>query len=85
MRMMDSEREQSVLRLALYLDKEDAKQLILELSKLLEDPEASEHFHMFDDGADDPMHREISCSIVTDAKLSRGRYTKLERKVFDED
>ena len=80
MRMLDADREQSVRVLQLYLTLTEAKEFRNQLDKLLADPEANEHFHIF---AED-MSRELSCSIITSRKLAGTSYTDLERKVFDE-
>jgi len=68
----------SMSQAQLYLSAAEARKLVGELQRLLEDPEANEHFHVFseDGGA------ELSCSIVTEAKLSASRYTPAERKAF---
>jgi hypothetical protein len=79
MRMLDVERESSILNLQLYLTVSEAKELQNELAKLLTDPEANEHFHIF---SDDPG-RGLSCSIVTKKKMERiSSYSKLEQKVL---
>ncbi len=80
MRILDTEREQSVMVLQLYLTVTEATNLRKQLDGLLTDPEANEHFHTF---ADD-MSRELSCSILTPHKLETGHYTELERKIFRE-
>ena len=81
MRMLDAEKEVSVRNLQLYLSPSEAQFFRKELDKLLADPEAIEHSHVF---ADD-MSREISFSIFTPQKLKASpHYTKLERKIFDE-
>ena len=81
MRMLDSDREQSVRVLQLYVTAREARELHKGLAKLLEDPEGSEHFHVF---AND-MSSEISVSIVTETKLNSGGYTALESRIFSED
>jgi hypothetical protein len=81
MRMIDFDRKCSVKTLAMYLRPSEAKQLRDELSKLLQDPEAKEHFHIFDND----MSREISCSIITEKKLKNlKRYNKLEQQILRE-
>lgn len=80
MRMLDVERKQAVRALQLYLTSEEAVQLVEGLTRLLRDPEASEHEHL---GID--LSREFSFSLVTPAKLARlERYTKLERQILSE-
>ena len=67
-----------VSQLQLYLSASEARKLVSELQGLLVDAEASEHFHLFseDGGA------ELSCSIVTGAKLGGVGYTRQERDAF---
>ncbi len=81
MRMLDVEREQGVWNLQLYLSPKEAADLHKHLGRLLCDPEANEHEHVF---AKD-VSREISFSIVTAQKLESEGYTELERKIFDEE
>ncbi|VAW67380.1 hypothetical protein MNBD_GAMMA08-1002 [hydrothermal vent metagenome] len=79
MRMLDVEKKQSVWNLQLYLTEAEAKELYSELGKLLADPEANEHFHVFSEDSG----RELSCSIVTRKKMKNiSAYSKLERKVL---
>jgi hypothetical protein len=78
--MLDLDRELSVSVLQLYLTPKEAMDIRNELDKLLSDPEANKHFHVF---AED-MSRELSCSIVTARKLAKPGYTDLERKIFNE-
>ena len=80
MRMLDADKEASVFRLQLYLSVQEASELRKELDRLLKDPEASEHIHVFDHD----MSRELSCSIVTPRKLERGAYTELEEAILYE-
>ena len=81
MRMLDVDRKQSVRVMQLYLSPHEATQFRDALSKLLRDPEQSDHEHVF---AED-MSREISCSIVTPKKLSDlSDYTDVERKILQE-
>jgi len=80
MRMLDAQKEQSVLILQLYLTPEEAREMRERLDGLLADPEADEHFHLPLDSAG----RELSCSIVTPRKLKEVRYTALERKILEE-
>ena len=82
MRMIDLGRNCSVKVVAMYLAPSEARQLVSELNKLLETPEANEHFHVYE--AD--MSREISCSIITEKKLANlKQYNKLEQEVLSED
>jgi hypothetical protein len=62
----------------LYMSFAEAQEFARELQRLLADPEASEHFHVLskDGGA------EVSVSIVTRAKLAKGRYTAEEVETF---
>jgi hypothetical protein len=80
MRIIDADRKHSARCLQLYLTVKEALELRVHLDRLLADPEANEHFHLFSDDAS----REISCSIVTPRKLAHGSYTDFERGVFDE-
>jgi hypothetical protein len=81
MRMLDSDRKESVRNLQLYLSLAEAQMFRKELDRLLADAEAVEHSHVM---ADD-MSREISVSILTPMKLqSCHSYTKLEQKIFEE-
>ena len=78
MRMLDPNTGEPLGQLQLYLSTAEARKLVDELRKLLDDPEANEHFHVFsEDGAD-----ELSCSVVTEAKLSASGYTPEERRAF---
>ena len=80
MRIIDTDREQSVRCLQLYLTVREAREFQQHLQHLLADADSNEHFHVNSDDAS----REISCSIITPQKLAHGTYTDLERKVFDE-
>jgi hypothetical protein len=78
--MFDLGHKHSVAHLQLYLSCDEAEQLRDNLNRLLVDPEANMHFHLTtSDG-----RRDLSCSIITPAKLSSGRYTGDERRLFDE-
>ena len=81
MKMLDVENKSSIRNLQLYLTESEAKQLQAELSKLLSNPEANEHFHLMAEGSG----REISCSIITPNKMSNiSSYTKLEQQILTE-
>jgi hypothetical protein len=81
MRVIDTDRKHSVRSAQIYLTVREAQELYDHLEQLLNDPEASEHFHVIADDAS----REISYSILTSTKLAEGRhYTNLERSVFAE-
>ena len=80
MRMLDTDREQSVRVLQLYLTEREARELHKGLTELLKDPEKNEHVHVF---AKD-MSSELSFSIVTETKLQLGGYTSLEDRLFSE-
>jgi len=56
MRMLDVENKCSVWNLQLYFPVAEAKKLHTELSKLLDNPEANEHFHVMSEDSG----REIS-------------------------
>jgi hypothetical protein len=80
--MIDLERKCAIRNLALYLTPDEAFRLCEELGKLLKDPEANKHFHVMTEGYHLP---EISCSIITERKLSNIRkYSKLEHKILGE-
>lgn len=77
MRILDPE-NRDMPQVLIYLSALEARKMVDELSKLLDDPEAHEHFHLFsEDGGP-----ELSCSIVTAAKLAGSRYTAEERQAF---
>jgi len=78
--MLDVEKNTSVRTLQLYFTAEEAKAFCDRLDQLLINPEASEHFHAYDND----MSREISCSILTETKLKNGKYTELEKRIFSE-
>lgn len=80
MQIIDTDREQSVRCLQLYLTVREAQEFLQHLQHLLADAESNEHIRVHSDDA----LREISCSIITAQKLAHGTYTVLERKVFDE-
>jgi hypothetical protein len=82
MRMLDPDKKLSIKSLQLFLTTKEASQFIDDLQELLKDPEANEHFHIYSDD----HSREISCSLLTDAKLiDLSRYTKLEQKIILEE
>jgi len=81
MRMLDVESKSSVWNLQLYLTVAEAKELQAELSKLLDNPEENEHFHIMSEDSG----REISCSIITPNKMEHiSTYTKLEQQILTE-
>ncbi len=66
MRFLDAEGKSDLRNLQLYLTPTEAREMVEQLSTLLDDPDAFEHFHVFsDDGG-----WELSCSLVTARKLS---------------
>jgi len=78
MRLIDSNGEKQLAQVQLYLSRDEARQMVAELNRLLADPEAKEHFHLLsEDGGG-----ELSCSVVTAQKLGASGYTSGERKVF---
>ena len=78
MRLIDGDSMERLSQVQLYLRAAEARRFVAELEKLLADPEASEHFHVFsEDGGD-----EVSVSILTPAKLAGKGYTPDERKAF---
>jgi hypothetical protein len=79
MRMIDYERKTSIKGLGIYLTPQEAEELGRKLNKLLENPEANEHFHIYQHD----MSREISCSIITENKLNDIKsYNKLEQQIL---
>jgi hypothetical protein len=79
MRMIDYDRKISIKTLGIYLSPQEAEELRDELNELLENPEANEHFHVYQHD----MSREISCSIITENKLKNiKRYNKLEQQIL---
>ena len=81
MRILDEEREQTVQTVALFLTEREARDFVIRLERLLKDPEANEHFHVY---SNESNRREISCSIVTPTKLACLPYAEIERKALDE-
>lgn len=81
MRMLNVEKKDVVWSLQLYLTEMEAEEMYMELGKLLVDPEANEHFHIFSEDSG----RELSCSIVTRRKMENiAAYSKLEQKLLME-
>lgn len=81
MRMIDDNRQGSLKGVSLYLTPREAEEMRRELDRLLKDPEANEHFHVYSDQND----REVSCSIITEKKLKNIKsFSKLEQKVLTE-
>ena len=78
MRILDSQSDRLAAQVQLYLSANEARELIASLNKLVGDPEAIDHFHLFsEDGGS-----ELSCSIVTARKLTAGGYTTAEREAM---
>ena len=81
MKMINDDTHDSLKRVSLFLTPKEAKQMRDELNRLLENPEAKEHFHLYSEG----HMREISCSIITESKLKEIKmYNKYERQVLQE-
>jgi hypothetical protein len=81
MKMIDDQQQRSLTSASLYLTPREAREMRDNLDHLLEDPEAHEHFHVYSDD----NSREISCSIITEAKLKNlKKYNKLEQQVLSE-
>lgn len=81
MRMLDVDKQTSVKGLQLYLTPDEALRFRDELNKLLKDPEANEHSHIY---ASD-MHGEFSFSIITHKKMENiSTYTALEQRILTE-
>ena len=82
MRIIDLNKKCSINAMSVYLTRNEAEQFRDELNRLLKNPEADEHFHIYEDN----MFREISCSIITEKKLRNiKRYNKLERMILGGD
>jgi hypothetical protein len=80
--IIDYDKQTSVRTIGLYLTVPEAEILKEELSKLLENPESSDHFHVYQEA----NTREISCSIITEKKLRNiKKYNKLEQQLLLED
>ena len=82
MKMINDRAQDAVKSISLYLSPREAEEMRDGLNRLLQDPEAKEHFHVYSDD----NKQEISCSIITDVKLKDlSSFNKHERKVlFDE-
>jgi len=78
MRMLDGLSSRLIENLQLYLSADEAKQLRDALARLLADPEATEHVHVFSRD----MRVELSASIVTEAKVAAGGYTAAEQALL---
>ncbi|MBN1663276.1 MAG: hypothetical protein JW943_06720 [Deltaproteobacteria bacterium] len=82
MRMIDFDKKCAVKSIDLYLTIGEASWLKEELERLLRDPEADDHFHIYDEK---DQNREISCSIITENKLKKlSGYNKLERQILSD-
>jgi len=80
--MIDDKRQCSLKSVSLYLTPREAAEMKSELERLLKDPEANEHFHVYSDRND----REISCSVITEKKLKNIKsFNKVEQKVLTEE
>lgn len=78
--MIDMNSKNSSTEFALYLTVGEARDMTQKLTELLSDPEANEHFHVYDEKEGT---KSLSVSIVTDEKLKDPkRYTELEKRVF---
>jgi hypothetical protein len=78
MRLIDTETNEAVEQVQLYLSPDEARRFVKEIEALLMNSEANEHFHLFsEDGG-----CELSCSVVTRAKLALTGYTAEERRAF---
>jgi len=72
MRMLDVERETSVSNLQLYLTQKEATELIKELSRLLKEPEANEHLHIFSEDMDRETRIQPASATPAAWKTSAG-------------
>jgi len=78
MRMIEPYEKTEIHLLQLYLTQNEAAELKSELEELLRDPESNDHFHILSEDG----RRDLSCSIVTKAKLAAGTYTPLEQTIL---
>ena len=81
MRFLDGDKQTALRKVHAYFRQKEAAELCSALTKLLADPEANEHEHVFSkDGS-----REISVSLVTSTKLQDpSAYSAAEQKMFKE-
>ena len=78
MRFLDAYTKADIRNLQLYLTVKEAKEMVKSLEALLADAEAPEHFHVIShDGG-----WELSCSLITNKKLSESKYTKREMEIL---
>ena len=78
--IIDFDKKCAVNNLSFYLTPREAKSLIEQLGNLLKNPEANEHFHLYDERGES---KEISCSLITGNKLKDlERYNEIERKIL---
>lgn len=77
MRVIDAGAEKAVDVAQVYLTADEAASVHKRLGRLLQDPEANEHFHVVDGS------RDLSFSIATRKKLSKESYTPLEREILE--
>ena len=77
MKLIDFAEIKHVRDIGVYLTQQEAEYLVVELGRLLRDPEASEHLVLTDYGGG-----KLSCSIVTDRKLKEANYDYMELKIL---
>lgn len=81
MKMIDMGSEKAVKLLQLYLTPKEALDFRKELGRLITNPEANEHSHIYSED----MFCELSFSILTETKLKNIKsYTKIEQKILTE-
>ena len=79
MRMIDMDSETAVKLLQLYLTPKEALNFRKELDRLITNPEANEHSHIYSED----MFCELSFSSLTEKKLKNIKsYTKMEQKIL---
>ena len=81
MRFLNGDEQTALRNVQAYFTPDEAVELCSALSKLLANPEANNHEHVFSkDGS-----REISVSLITSAKLQDlSGYSAAEQKMFKE-
>ena len=79
--MIDMHSKAAVRLLQLYLAPKEALEFRNELDRLIANPEANEHSHIYSEDTS----CELSFSILTENKLKNIKsYTKLEQKILTE-
>lgn len=78
--IIDFGEKRSIDNLSLYLTAAEAEAFVKNLQSLFANPEAFEHFHIYDERG---QIEGISCSLVTKNKLKNlDKYNEVERKIL---